>query len=175
MRKPLSVLASLACLAACAAPAAAPRTTAVSAASAQTRAAARAVTERDAPQGTLAFGTAFTWDDGVQLTVGKPTSFKPSKVAAGTDRFTSFVAYDVRVTNGTAKPLDAILITSRATTGERQSNRVFDRGVDVPTAKILPGRSLRWREAYGVVRGQPFVVTFQSGVTGAQPMFEFVP
>ncbi len=180
MRKPYGALAGVVVLAACGgqstAPPSAPPLAAshAGASSTQTRAAA-AVSEDDAPEGTLPFGTTFVWDDGVRLTVGTPKAFRPSKLAAGTQGFKAFVAYDVTVVNGTAKRLGAMSISSQATAGDRQSARVFDQAFDLPTAQILPGRTLRWREAYGVVKGQPFVVTFRSGFTGAQPMFEFVP
>lgn len=128
----LGAAAAALCLAGCGGQGATPQgTTQPKATSAQTKAAATpktAFSEAEAPDGTMPFGATFAWDDGVQLTVGHPKAFTPSRAAAGTEGFKAFVVYDVTVKNGTGKPLDSIVLSSRATAGDRQSTRVFDRG-----------------------------------------------
>ncbi len=111
--------------------------------------------------GSKAFGSTFTWADGVAVTVGKPTSFKPSDTAAVTNTSVkSFVKVDITLKNGSDKPVEAMMLTTRATSGDQDAEKVFDseKGIDTPTSKVLPGKSLKWSEAYEKP-GNDFVLT----------------
>lgn len=70
---------------------------------------------------------------------------------------------DVLIENGTAKPIEAVLVSTKATTGDREAHKLFDSGIDLPTAKVLPGKALKYRIAYGVDPGKDFILTVQAG------------
>lgn len=117
---------------------------------------------------TKPFGSTFTWSDGVAVTVSKPAPYKPSspdlvKMIDPTSK--SFVVMDVTLKNGSQKPIDAIATNLKATTGSREAKAFFDsaNGVELPTSKVLPGAELKWKAAFGVDEGAPFVVTVSYG------------
>ena len=117
---------------------------------------------------TKPFGSTFTWTDKVGVTVGQPAPFTPSspEVAKMMDPTSKkFVVVDVTLKNGGDKPVDAVLVHLQATTGSRESKALFDTaaGIDFPTAKVLPGAELKWKAAFGVDEGAPFVLTVTNG------------
>jgi len=114
---------------------------------------------------TKPFGSKLTWDDGLAVTISKPVPYKPSpgRSADATDK--AFVVMDVLIENGTAQPIEGGLLSTRATTGDREAQRLFDsaNGIDYPTAKVLPGKALKYRIAYGVDPAKDFILTVQAG------------
>lgn len=118
-----------------------------------------------ADQFTKPFGSKLTWDDGLAVTISKPVPYKPSSSGSANAADKAFVAMDVLIENGTAKPIEAVLVSTKATTGDREAHKVFDsaNGIDLPTAKVLPGKALKYRIAYGVDQGKDFILTVQAG------------
>lgn len=106
------------------------------------------------------FGSTFTWDDGASITVSKPKAFKPSEYSSS-QKFKDHVIMDVTIKNGSDKPIEAILFGTQATTGDAEAEAVFDgeKGVDLPTSKVLPGKSLKYKIAFGVKKGEDFVLS----------------
>jgi hypothetical protein len=126
---------------------------------------------------TKPFGSTFTWDDGVAVTVSKPAPFKPSNpevVKMQDPQSKSFVVVDVTLKNGSKEPIDAIMLRLKATTGSREAKQLFDTaaGVDLPTSKILPGADLKWKAAFGVDEGAPFVMTVDYGFGNASGIYK---
>ena len=115
-----------------------------------------------ASEWTKPFGSTFTWEGGVAVTVSAPQPYPATANVTMIDANSeSFVVMDVTMKNGTAQPLDPILLQFRASTGKREAAQVFDYGnnVELPTVKVLPGNELTWRAAFGVDEGEPFVLT----------------
>ena len=57
-----------------------------------------------------AFGSAYTWDDGLSVEVVAPKAFTPSEYAAGTEGYSQFVRFTVRIVNGTSENWDPSLL-----------------------------------------------------------------
>lgn len=104
-------------------------------------------------QGTDAtFGTAYTWDDGLAIEVGAPEPFTPSEYAAGTEGYSDFVVFTVRIVNGTSENWDPSLFYATLQSGNQEASQVYDSGQlgDSPSTSLLPGREVQFQIAFGV-------------------------
>ena len=115
------------------------------------------------------FGSTATWPDGVSLTISKPQPFKPSEHAAGVDGVRKFAVVEVTLSNGSSAPIEASNALLRATSGNGEAGTVFDGDRStLPTSRVLPGKSLKWRQAFGQPGGDLVVTAdwnFQGPVT----------
>ena len=98
----------------------------------------------------VAFGQTFTYADGLAVTVGEPTSFDPSRYAAGA---TNPYAYKVtvRVTNNTGQTFDPTMLQVAMSTGGAPGSQIFDsqNGMgERPQNQLQPGRSLTYELAF---------------------------
>jgi hypothetical protein len=101
---------------------------------------------------TLAFGKSYTWDDGVSVTVGRPTKFKPSAYAV-VERSKRYLKFTVTVVNKSNKPVDLGLTYIRVQSDNQEAREVFDsisglRGP--PDTKVLKGRESEFDAGFGV-------------------------
>lgn len=104
-------------------------------------------------QGTdTAFGTAYTWDDGLPVEVGAPEDYTPGEYAVGTEGFSQFVSFTIRIVNGTSKNWDPSLFYVTLQSGNQEASKVYDTEQlgDSPTTTLLPGREVEYRIAFGV-------------------------
>lgn len=101
---------------------------------------------------TLKFGQTNKWQDGLSITIGKPAPYKPSESAAGTEGFTKFVVFDVTIVNQTGKAWDPSLFMSSLQSANEEASEVYDsaRLKDRPSTKLLNGREVKFKIAYGV-------------------------
>lgn len=104
-----------------------------------------ASTDPSSADGLHAFGDTQRYGDGVEVGVGTPVPFAPSRGAAGHEAGNTAVTIQVTVRNGTDARLDLALVTVTARDGDgREVTRVFDDehhvGVGL-TGSVLPGRS----------------------------------
>lgn len=108
----------------------------------------------DAPveSGVAAFGEAYTWEDGLAVTVSAAKPYKPGEWAAGTDQHKHFVAFEVRVVNGTDAAWDPALFTATVQSDNTEGSQVYDseKLPDQPTTKLLKGRESKFTVAFGV-------------------------
>ncbi|GLZ45946.1 hypothetical protein Acsp06_21310 [Actinomycetospora sp. NBRC 106375] len=99
----------------------------------------------------VGFGQTFTYADGLAVTVSEPTSYDPSRYAAGN---TNPHAYKVtvRVTNNTGAAFDPTLLQVAMTTGGVQASSIIDSQNDIngfaPQNQLQPGRSLTYDVAF---------------------------
>jgi hypothetical protein len=96
----------------------------------------------------VAFGQAFTYADGLAVTVDAPTTYDPSSYAAGN---TNPYAYGVtvRVTNNTGAAFDPTLLQVMMTTGGAPASPIFDGESGLPPqSRLQPGRSLTYEVAF---------------------------
>jgi hypothetical protein len=108
------------------------------------------------------FGSTFTWPDGIAVTVSKPAPYTPSSSAAKQTGDKKFISVETTLKNGTKAPIEASQFYAKATTGDREAHEVFDSGQGMggsPSSTILPGKELKWKTAWGVEEGKPFVMT----------------
>jgi hypothetical protein len=110
-------------------------------------------TESGVPEpATLEFGKSYTWDDGVRVTVGKPTKFEPSAYAV-VEKSKRYLKFTVTVVNKSDKPIDLGLTYISVQSKNEQAHDVFDSGSDLrgpPTTKVLKGRESQFEVGFGV-------------------------
>lgn len=115
--------------------------------------------ETETPTGAHAYGSTATWDDGVTLSISPPVDYKPSEYAAtgaGTPTpGTKYVVVDVTFRNGGTTPVDTFGMSLNATSGDQVAEAVYDseQKVGPTTARVLPGHTLKWREAWAAPAG----------------------
>jgi hypothetical protein len=100
----------------------------------------------------LEFGKSYTWDDGVRVTVGKPTEFEPSAFAV-VEKSKRYLKFTVTVVNKSDKPIDLGLTYISVQSNNEQAHDVFDSGSGLrgpPTTKVLKGRESQFEVGFGV-------------------------
>ena len=170
----LSMVAAAGLLAACSTaptvePPAASQPPASSPAAAPTQDAPTAAGEHTQGEGTQPFGSTATWPDGVSITVSKPMPFKPSEYAAVGTKAPKYVAVEVTLKNGSKAPVEAMSASLRGTSGDAEAEPVFDgERSTLPSSRVMPGKSLKWRQAFGQPGGDITITadwSFQGPVT----------
>jgi hypothetical protein len=109
---------------------------------------------------TLPFGKSYTWHDGVSVTVGRPTKFKPSAFAV-VEKSKRYLKFTVTVVNKSNKPIDLGLTYISVKSGNQEAREVFDsmsglRGP--PVTKVLKGRESEFDAGFGVADPQDLVL-----------------
>jgi hypothetical protein len=91
----------------------------------------------------LAFGKALTYEDGVEVTVGKPAAYKPDEFSSGYTKGDVAVQVKVTIVNHTKKSLDVTLAlpTAKGADGA-EAEMVFDGQYATKpfTGKVPPGK-----------------------------------
>ncbi len=100
--------------------------------------------------GVYKFGQKVVFKDGSELTVAKPVSFDRDKFAAGGEKAKKFLKFKVTFTNKTDKVFDPTLTTAAATGGGEEGEAIYQDGLDSPSNKLLPGKSVSWWAGYGL-------------------------
>ena len=98
-----------------------------------------------------AFGETFTFEDGLEVTVGKPAKFKPSEYAA-TGKGTH-LKFTVVIKNGTKANYDPSLFFTTLSSGESEAESIYDtdKGIEGgPSTTIRPGKSAKFVIGYSV-------------------------
>lgn len=106
------------------------------------------------------FGQKFTWDDGLTATVTAPVAYKPSNTAAGTEGYKQFLTVTVTLKNGSDERFDTSLMVARAQSSDEEASEVFDSEKNMggtPYVTVLPGRSITFKQAFGVKDVKDFV------------------
>lgn len=108
----------------------------------------------DASQSTgeAKFGQTVTFPDGMKVTVTDKGTFKPSDSAAVIKKAKKYEQYQVTLTNGSKKKFDPALVSVSLQDGEDTSEQVVDveKSIGIgPTTKLLPGRTVKWKVAFG--------------------------
>ena len=119
------------------------------------QAAEPAADESSADQDAAAkFGSAYTYQDGLSVTVSAPKAFTPSESAAVTGNSDSFVKLEVRIVNKTGKTVDPSMFTASVQSNNEEGEEVFDSegGLEgAPSTKLLNGRESKFTIGYGIV------------------------
>lgn len=110
-----------------------------------------------------AFGEAVPVSENLTVTISEPEEFTPSDTSFFSEDWDAFVKMDVVAENTGDEPLEAMSVYTRATTGSKEAEQVFDTegGIDMPTAVIQPGKTLEFTIGYGVITGEDFVLTVE--------------
>ncbi|HEU5473700.1 MAG TPA: hypothetical protein VFV67_23890 [Actinophytocola sp.] len=97
----------------------------------------------------LAFGQQVEKDSYV-VALSVPAPFKPSSAAFAGEPIVRAVRFEFSFTNKTAKPMNPFEINVQATANGRQVEKIFDTGIDLPTADVLPGASTKYAVVFSV-------------------------
>jgi hypothetical protein len=98
------------------------------------------------------FGQSYEWSDGLSVTVGKPTEFRPSDSAAA-EEADAYVSFSIKIVNGTDESYDPVLSTVTVQSGNTEAAEVVDTANGFegpPSTPILPGREGMWKVGFGV-------------------------
>jgi hypothetical protein len=97
----------------------------------------------------LAFGQQVEKDGYIVVLTG-PAPFKPSSAAFAGEPIVRAVRFEFAFTNKTAKPMNPFEVNVQGTADGRQVEKIFDKGIDLPTADILPGASTKYSVVFSV-------------------------
>lgn len=111
-----------------------------------------------APEGVADFGSSWTWDDGLKLTV-KPAGLSAAgQYASGAEASNGkMYVFDVTLQNGTQEVFDPAILTASVVYGAEgtQAEGVFTEKIDgFFQGKVLPGKKQSTRVAFGIPAGE---------------------
>lgn len=112
-----------------------------------------AVEETTPPVTNPTFGQAYTWDDGLSLTIGAPEPFTPSEYAAGITDGATNVKFTVTIVNGTDKNFEPAATYLTVQSGNTEASQIFDseNGAGTgPSTALLPGREATFSVGFSV-------------------------
>jgi len=115
--------------------------------------------------GVNAFGETVTWDNNVSLSVSVPAPYTPSEYAAGAVEGHSTVAFEFVLTNNSDENYEP-LVYGTATSGGVEAPGVFDTAEGYsfpPTTVLLPGQTLKWKQAYSVLDAANITMQISAG------------
>lgn len=112
-----------------------------------------------------AFGTSYSWTDGLQVTVSAPTPFAPSEYAAA-DPANAYLEFTITVTNRTGKEYDPVLFSVTAQSGNQEADQVYDSAngfTGTPSTAVLDGRESQFKIGFGVADANDVVMEVRPG------------
>lgn len=133
-----------------------------------------AVDEPATDDGTASFGEAYTWQDGLSVTIGAPEPYTPGDYAVGHEAGQSAVSFQITIVNGSETPFDPILASISAQSGNTEASQIFDSGQGMegsPSTKILAGRETTYKVAFSVSDPDDLVVEFSPDFAHASVLF----
>ncbi|BAK36877.1 hypothetical protein MLP_38630 [Microlunatus phosphovorus NM-1] len=116
--------------------------------------------EESAGSQELSFGKSYTWDDGLTITIGKPSKFKPSDYAE-VDGAKAYRRFTITVVNKTSGPIDLAVTYITMQSNNKEAEQVFDseKGLEgSPSTKLLKGRESEWDIGFGVANPDDMVM-----------------
>ncbi|MGL5825618.1 MAG: hypothetical protein ACRCYU_12525 [Nocardioides sp.] len=99
------------------------------------------------------FGDAFTWQNGLTISVSEPQPFEPSKRAAFDKKAQAHVFFDVTIVNNTGEKWDAGLTYISLQSGNSEAQQVFDsdNGLEGrPITRVPEGRETTFKIGFNV-------------------------
>lgn len=104
------------------------------------------------------FGEEITLPDNEgTIIISDPKPFEPTDIASTSGEWDEFVVMEVTERNDSDEPVPGGWALT-ATTGEVEAERIFDEGIDSPTSDVMPGKTIKYKAAFGRKKGQDFVV-----------------
>lgn len=100
----------------------------------------------------LLFGETATWLNDVSISVSQPTAFDPTDMAAGMVDGNTSVAIEFVLTNNSTENYEPMVYNSASSAGV-EAPGIFDVEKNIglpPTTTVLPGKTIKWTEAYSV-------------------------
>lgn len=112
------------------------------------------------------FGQAYTFENGLAVTVGAPQPYTPSPSAAGADASLQAVVFDITLVNGSPENYETMVFATTLQSGNREASKIFDSANGVggsPNTPTLPGRESAFRVAYAVTDPADIVMQVSPG------------
>ncbi len=123
--------------------------------------------------GVGAFGQAYTWEDGLSVTIDKPKAYKPSE-SAYVDGEGKPMSLKVTLVNGSDEAFDPTLATVSAQSGNEEASEIFDTAKNLegaPSTKLLPGREASYTVAFSFADPDDIVVEFSPDFTHSSALY----
>jgi hypothetical protein len=98
--------------------------------------------------GTVALGQTFTYGSGLALGVSVPVPHPVSNKYIVDPKTERAFAVNVKITNGTDRPVGAALVTVNATIAGKPVERIFDDGAQLVSQDVAPGQSLEFEARF---------------------------
>ena len=117
-----------------------------------------------ADPGILKMGESFTYSDGLQVTISKPTAMTSSEWAVPGS--TAGLSFDIKIVNGTDATYDPSLDYFTAQIGNTEAEQIFDseNGYDgTPMTTVLPGRETTYKVGFVGTDSTNLVLEYQPG------------
>lgn len=96
------------------------------------------------------FGSTFTWEDNLSMTVSAAKAFKPGEYSEQAG-YTNYVVFDVTLVNKTGQPWDPSMFYATLQSANEESPSVYDPQLgDKPSTKLLNGREAKFKLAFAV-------------------------
>lgn len=108
--------------------------------------------------GILTLGESFTYSDGLQVTISKPTEVQTSYGAA--------LSFDIKIVNGTDTGVDPSMDYITAQIGNTEAEEIFDHenGYEgAPMTTLLPGREAAYSVAFEGTDAKNLVMEYEPG------------
>lgn len=102
--------------------------------------------------GIYTFGDTVDFD-GITIHVAEPSKYKPTNSAMGMIDGNKSIVFEFVLTNNSTEKYEPLFRNSASSGGEEASS-IFDYENNVefpPTTTVLPGKSIKWQEAFSVV------------------------
>lgn len=97
------------------------------------------------------FGSSFTWEDNLSMTISAPKAFKPGEYSKE-DGYTNYVVFDVTLVNKTGQPWDPSMFYVTLQSANEEAPKVYDTEQlgEQPSTKLLNGREAKFKVAFAV-------------------------
>jgi hypothetical protein len=121
------------------------------------------------------FGSAYTYTDGLSVTVSAPKAFTPSEYAADEGKYDNYVKFEVRIVNKTGKTMDPSMFTATVQSDNEEGDEVYDSegGLEgAPSTKLLNGRESKFTVGYGIANPEDIVMEVNPDFDHEPVMFQ---
>ncbi len=112
------------------------------------------------------FGQAFTFRNGLSVSVGLPEPYTPSPTASTSSIDSQYVAFTVNVVNGSSDIYEPASFTANLQSGNTEAQEVFDSANGYsgsPSTSVLPGRESQFGIAFEVADPTDLVLELSPG------------
>ncbi|MFC0582994.1 DUF5067 domain-containing protein [Micrococcoides hystricis] len=96
------------------------------------------------------FGDTYRWEDGLEITIGKPTDAEFANKYEEERATGDVVAFSVSVTNGSDENIEASRVNMKVVSDGSEASTFYGSNYRSPSSSIRPGKSLKWNVAYEV-------------------------
>ena len=110
------------------------------------------------------FGQAYTWDNGLTVTVSKPKQYQPGQYAAGAEGKGTPMRFTVTVVNNTGDNYEVVGDYVTVQSGNEEASQIFDseKGLEgQPSTKLIDGREAKYDIAFMVKNPNDIVMEYQ--------------